>query len=112
MDDCNCPYGGFNRFFIAYLLAIFLNGHTKSWSSFIKDHIDHAVKDGNTLSIKDDILGLCKDILLCLLLNDKNVNTATGYVMENIKNVENSKNNDENKKKCKIMMSLTAGSTI
>ncbi|OJD16817.1 hypothetical protein AJ78_03060 [Emergomyces pasteurianus Ep9510] len=77
-------FGGFNRPFLERLLTIrveyirlgytttpnfiffdkLLNGLTKSWSSFIKDRMDQVAKDGNTPSAEDDILGLCKDILL------------------------------------------------
>ncbi|OJD13971.1 hypothetical protein AJ78_05631 [Emergomyces pasteurianus Ep9510] len=97
-------YERFNRFFIERLLAIhaeyicmeykgsnfifinkLLNSLIKSWFSFIKDRMDHAAKDGNTSSIKDNILSFCKDILLRLPSNDKNANTATCYMKNTIK---------------------------
>ncbi|OJD10049.1 hypothetical protein AJ78_08780 [Emergomyces pasteurianus Ep9510] len=74
-----------------------LNGLTKSWSSFIKDHMDHAAKDDNTPPMKDDILSLCKDILHRLPLND--ISNATGYVKDAARDEKNKKNN-KNKKKC------------
>ncbi|OJD10661.1 hypothetical protein ACJ73_09731 [Blastomyces percursus] len=112
-------FGGSSRSFIKRLLAIrveyvrlgydvpnfiffdkLLNGLTKGWSSFVKDRMDQAARD-NATPLEDDFLGLCKDILLRLPLNDT-INNTTSYVTENTKNAKNSKNDDKNtkKKKC------------
>ncbi|EGE82461.2 hypothetical protein BDDG_05405 [Blastomyces dermatitidis ATCC 18188] len=110
-------YDDFNYLFIEYLLTIcieyicleyanipnfiffdkLLNSLTKKWSTFIRDCMNYAAKNDNITSLEDDFLDLCRDILLRLLLNDKNARNDTKNNKDAIKNVKDNKNI---KKKC------------
>ncbi|OAS99961.1 uncharacterized protein BDCG_16400 [Blastomyces dermatitidis ER-3] len=110
-------YDGSNHLFIEHLLAIrveyihleyanipnfiffdkLLNSLTKKWSTFIRDRMDYAAKDDNVTSLEDDFLDLCRDILLCLPLDDKNARDDTKNAKDTIKK---DKDNKKNNKKC------------
>ncbi|OAS99835.1 uncharacterized protein BDCG_16350, partial [Blastomyces dermatitidis ER-3] len=74
-----------------------LNSLIKKWSTFIRDCMNYAVKNDNITLLEDDFLDLCRDILLHLLLNDKNARDDTKNVKDTIKK---NKNNKKNNKKC------------
>ncbi|EQL28226.1 hypothetical protein BDFG_09014 [Blastomyces dermatitidis ATCC 26199] len=59
--------------------------------------MDYAAKDDNVTSLEDDFLDLCRDILLRLLLDDKNARNDTKNNKDAIKDVKDNKNI---KKKC------------
>lgn len=99
-----------NRFFIKRLLIIhveyicleyeifnfilfdkLLNSLTKSWFSFVNDCVNHAVKNDNIRSFENSFLDLYNDILLHLLLDDKNDNSTINYI-KNHKNIKKGKN--------------------
>ncbi|OAT02933.1 uncharacterized protein BDCG_17838 [Blastomyces dermatitidis ER-3] len=110
-------YDSFNHLFIEHLLAIhieyicleyanipnfiffnkLLNSLIKKWSTFIRDCMNYAAKNDNVTSLEDDFLDLCRDILLRLLLNNKNVRDDTKNAKDIIKK---NKNNKKNNKKC------------
>ncbi|EQL27893.1 hypothetical protein BDFG_09302, partial [Blastomyces dermatitidis ATCC 26199] len=74
-----------------------LNSLIKKWSIFIRDCMNYAAKNDNITSLEDDFLDLCRDILLHLSLNDKNVRDNTKNAKDTIKK---DKNNKKNNKKC------------
>ncbi|QSS53153.1 hypothetical protein I7I53_00325 [Histoplasma capsulatum var. duboisii H88] len=112
-------YGGSNCTFIERLLAIrveyirlgyttipnfiffdkLLNGLTKGWASFVKDRMDQAARD-DARPLEDDFLGICKDILLRLPLNDI-TKDVTGYTKDKdaTRDAKN-KDNKNIKKRC------------
>ncbi|OAT12482.1 hypothetical protein BDBG_17679 [Blastomyces gilchristii SLH14081] len=59
--------------------------------------MNYAAKNDNVISLEDDFLDLCRDILLRLPLDDKNARDDTKNVKDTIKK---DKNNKKNNKKC------------
>ncbi|OAT01323.1 uncharacterized protein BDCG_17037 [Blastomyces dermatitidis ER-3] len=63
--------------------------------------MNYAVKNDNITSLEDDFLDLCRDILLCLPLNDKNARDDTKNAKDIIKKNKNNKKNNKKYTHCK-----------
>ncbi|OAT00550.1 uncharacterized protein BDCG_16669 [Blastomyces dermatitidis ER-3] len=64
--------------------------------------MDYAAKDDNVISLEDDFLDLCRDILLRLPLDDKNIRNDTKNNKDAIKDVKDNKNIKKKYTVCKM----------